>query len=59
MAPGTSRMWVTKRRGMIASAGNSPPKMRNAIQVPITGTDRAIEYAIRSPVPDNRSSGSE
>ena len=40
-------------------AGNSPPKSRNATQVPITGIASAMEYAIRRPVPDNRSSGSE
>jgi hypothetical protein len=44
---------------MICSAGNSPPKIRKAIQVPINGIDSAMEYAILSPVPDRRSSGSE
>jgi hypothetical protein len=59
MAAGTIITWVTKRRPMTTSLGNSPPKMRNAIQLPINGTASAIEFAILSPTPDNRSSGSE
>ena len=44
---------------MISVPGNSEPNSAHDAQVPITGTDRAIASAIRSPVPDSRSSGSE
>ena len=40
---GTTKMWVTSNRRMMSVAGNSPPKARNAIHVPITGIDRATE----------------
>jgi hypothetical protein len=59
MTAGTIMMWVTKSRPMICSEGNSPPKIKNATQVPINGIDNAMEYAIRNPVPDKRSSGNE
>jgi hypothetical protein len=44
---------------MISVPGNSPPNNAHCVQVPITGTDRVIPDAIRSPVPESRSSGSE
>ena len=44
---------------MITSPGNCPPKTRNATHVPMTGIDSMIASAIRRPVPDSRSSGSE
>ena len=44
---------------MISVPGNLPPKTRNAAQLPITGIDCMIASAIRRPVPDSRSSGSE
>ena len=43
MATGTSRMWMTKSRLMISSAGNSPPKTRKVSHVPASGIDRAME----------------
>ena len=45
--------------GMIAGIGNSPPNTMNVSHGPMKGMDRATEYAMRSPVPDSRSSGSE
>ena len=44
---------------MITSPGNGPPKTRNETQVPTTGIDSMIASAIRRPVPESRSSGSE
>ena len=45
--------------GRIAVPGNSPPKSRKEIHVPSTGVACMIPWAIRRPVPDRRSSGSE
>ena len=44
---------------MIVVPGNSPPNTTNDTQVPMTGIDSMIASAIRRPVPDSRSSGSE
>ena len=44
---------------MISVPGNLPPKTRKAAQLPITGMDWMIASAIRSPVPESRSSGRE
>ena len=44
---------------MISVPGNSPPNSAYAVQVPTTGMDSTIACAIRRPVPDSRSSGSE
>ena len=52
-------MWITKNRVRMSLPGNSPPKTRNAIHAPTSGIDITTEYAMRSPVPDSRSSGSE
>ena len=46
-------------RGMISSPGNSPAKMKNSAQVPISGIDRISPSTNRRPVPESRSSGSE
>ena len=53
------KMCATKSRWMVSGDGNSPPKSRKAIHVPTSGTDSAMEYPIRRPVPESRSSGSE
>ncbi len=39
--------------------GNSPPKTKNDMYVPTTGMESMMPWAIRSPVPESRSSGSE
>ena len=39
--------------------GNSLPNSAHCVHVPITGTDSVMPDAMRSPVPDSRSSGSE
>ena len=39
--------------------GNSEPNTAYATQEPTTGIDSMIAWAIRNPVPDSRSSGSE
>ena len=52
-------MWITKNRVSTSLPGNSPPKMRNALHTPTTGTEMTTEYAMRRPVPDSWSSGSE
>ena len=44
---------------MIRWPGNSPPKTDAETQVPITGMDSMIAEAMRRPVPDRPSSGSE
>ena len=44
---------------MISVPGNSEPNTANATQVPTTGMDSMIACAMRSPVPESRSSGSE
>ena len=44
---------------MISVPGNSPPNSSQCVQVPITGTDSVMPEAIRRPVPESRSSGSE
>ena len=54
---GTISTWITKRREMMSSLGNSPPNTRNASQGPRSGIDSNTEYAMRSPVPESRSSG--
>ena len=36
-------MWRTKNRVMNCTAGNSPPKKRNASHVPAKGMESAIE----------------
>ncbi|CAL8968113.1 hypothetical protein PROP_00208 [Propionicimonas sp. T2.31MG-18] len=46
-------------RGITSSPGNSPPKMKNSAQVPISGIERTSPSTNRRPVPDSRSSGSE
>ncbi len=48
-----------KNRARMSSPGNSPPNSAAEAQVPMTGTDRMMADAMRSPVPDSPSSGSE
>ena len=57
--PGITSTCTVYRRGMKSWPGNSPPKAKKESQVPTTGTARMIASAIRRPVPDSRSSGSE
>ncbi len=57
--PGIISTWAMKNRGRISVPGNSPPKIAQCIQVPITGIDIVIAEMIRRPVPESRSSGSE
>ena len=57
--PGISSTCTVYSRGMNASPGNSPPKTKNEMYEPTTGIDRIRPSAIRRPVPDSRSSGSE
>ncbi len=52
-------MWKTYSRGMISCPGNWPPKTKNWKYVPTTGIDSMMPCAVRSPVPESRSSGSE
>ena len=59
ISAGSSRMWMTYSRWMMSGPGNSPPNSSDVIHVPTTGIDRAIEYAMRSPVPDSWSSSNE
>ena len=44
---------------MNASPGKAPPKAKKAKYVPTTGMARIIACAIRIPVPESKSSGSE
>ena len=44
---------------MITWPGNGPPKTVNDTQLPMTGIDFMIASAMRRPVPESRSSGSE
>ena len=44
---------------MISVPGNSPPNSGQCTQVPITGIASVMPDAMRRPVPDSRSSGSE
>ena len=44
---------------MNASPGNSPPKAKKWMYVPTSGMARMIAAAMRRPVPESRSSGSE
>ena len=46
-------------RGITNSPGNSPAKMKNSAQVPISGIDRIRPSTNRRPVPESRSSGRE
>ena len=46
-------------RAMMPLVGNSPPNSSEAIVGPRSGIDSVMEYAMRSPVPESRSSGSE
>ena len=57
--PGKSITWKTNSRLIRSRVGNSPPKISDASQGPMNGIEMAAEYAMRSPVPDRRSSGSE
>ena len=59
MTSGTIRQCKMKKRGMINVPGKLPPKIQKARYVPTNGTERMIEYAMRMPVPETRSSGSE
>ena len=52
-------MCPTKKRPTHWAPGNVPPHTRLASHVPTTGIDSAIEYPMRSPTPDSRSSISE
>ena len=52
-------MCRVSKRGSSASPGNSPPKNMLASHWPTNGIDCAIEYAMRRPTPESRSSGSE
>ena len=47
------------RRPMIAVPGNSPPKRKNEMYVPMTGMDLMTPSMMRRPLPESRSSGSE
>jgi hypothetical protein len=44
---------------MTSVPGNSPRNSTQCSHVPTTGMDRVNPEAIRSPVPESRSSGSE
>jgi hypothetical protein len=57
--PGMSSTWAMKNRLMMIVPGNSPPKIDEVTQEPITGMDSMIAEAIRRPVPERPSSGSE
>ncbi len=57
MTAGTISTWITNRRGMMSLLGNSPPNTRKALHGPMNGIERSTEYAMRSPVPESRSSG--
>ena len=46
-------------RAMIPVVGNSPPNSTEAMVGPMNGMDSVIEKAMRRPVPESRSSGSE
>jgi hypothetical protein len=50
---------MMKKRLMMMSPGNSPLNSDDVTQVPATGMDRTIAEAIRRPVPESASSGSE
>src|SRR5438132_265770 len=56
---GRIMMWKISSRDRKSGVGDSPPNSRNAIQVPTNGIESTTEYAIRTPVPDKRSSGRE
>ena len=57
--PGTNRMCAEYNREMISPPGYSPPKTKNASQVPINGIDCKMPRMICRPVPESRSSGRE
>jgi hypothetical protein len=59
MPAGIRKMWSGYSRGITCGLGNSPPKNRNASHSPTNGIDSTTEYAMRRPVPESRSSGSE
>lgn len=46
-------------REISSCPGYWPPKTKKLMYVPTTGTDSMMPWAILSPVPDSRSSGSE
>jgi hypothetical protein len=57
--PGRNSTWSTKKRGMIASVGNSPPNDERRQPRPDERHRQQRRIEIRAPVPDSRSSGSE
>ena len=59
MSAGNSRTCTVNSRGMMASPGNGPSNTAKASQEPMTGMDCISPSAMRSPVPESRSSGSE
>lgn len=56
---GTSRMWTEYSRGTMSWPGYWLPNTNMVRYVPTTGIDWMIPCAMRSPVPDSRSSGRE
>ena len=59
MSAGRISTWMMNRRSIVAGPGYAPPKNSDASHVPTNGIESTIEYAMRSPVAESRSSGSE
>ena len=59
ISAGISSTWMVNSRGMKSCPGKSPPNRKNETYVPTIGIDRMTPEAMRRPVPDSRSSGSE
>ena len=55
----TTEMCNEYSRGTMSWPGYSPPNTNMLMYVPTTGMDSMMPWAMRSPVPDSRSSGSE